>query len=305
MERSRRTRRSRTHSPLTPLRRRARLAGSLGLLLLGGCGGCGSFVGNGLTCAGLKVVATPIMVADHIAQPFRDTRVKISPAELARRQDNYRRLQAGDPEAIAACAMHCWIYPAVTFEVEYAQELASSRKVIGWWGAHPEPEQLPVLVRSYELLAGELKTSDPAQAEAYLRQAALWLTDPRIEAGLTSPRYGANLEFGTTEPVAGQPYDRNYYNAFAQAVQSSLMLLRYRGRPGRAPDPSILTTHCQAIAAWPPAWMSAEQAATTLKGACAEAARIQQVAAPLPIDGLLDPEPMPSGGLNKTAPEAK
>jgi len=105
-----------------------------------------------------------------------------------------------------------------------------------------------------------LMKSDPAQADFLLRQAAAWSTDPRIVEGLKAPDFGATN------------YNDSYYNDIAESIQENLMILRYRGIAGRQPDLNILKDHCQAIAAWPPAWIE-EFNNSNLSSACWSASR--------------------------------
>ncbi|WP_266158834.1 hypothetical protein [Dyella silvatica] len=151
----------------------------------------------------------------------------------------------------------------------------SADQLITWWGDDPPSEQMPELLKAYFYKGTRRMTSDPTQADVYLRKAAGLAADPRIV-----PRLNA--------------YDVSYFDYLAKNIQADLMLLRYRGTRDRQPEPSVLKDRCQAIAAWPPAWMTSA-ANDNLRLACVQAYR-QQFDIRLPpsgthavIDGIADP----------------
>lgn len=250
-------------------------------LLLGGCATdhCNilstnhSFGCNAMYAA-LIVPMVPVALVSNAVDDRRDS---------ARRADRWRRLQAGEPAAVAACALGCYDLPEkLSKETKDAVYERSIEQVIAWWGAHPLPTQMPALMKAYFYHGATLLTSDPMQAEAYLRKAAALAADPRIAPALNSSEFGADH------------FNESYYDMLAESIQADLMVLRYRGIPGRPPDPAVLKDHCQAVAAWPPAWMTTE-AKYNLQLAC-EFAYMRQFDDKLPpsgipavIDGIADP----------------
>ncbi|SFR94721.1 hypothetical protein SAMN05216570_1038 [Dyella sp. OK004] len=223
--------------------------------------------------AALIVPAVPIGLASNAIDNQRDR---------SRRADTWRRLQANDPATVAHCVLGCYLPEKLSKEAEHAAFERSVEQVIAWWGDHPQPSQMPILMRAYLYKGGTMMTSDPTQAETYLRKAAALSVDPRIAAALNSTEFNAYV------------YNQPFYDEIAETIQAQLITLRYRGMLGREADPSILKDHCQAVAAWPPAWMKME-AGYNLQRACASA-YMQQYHDKLPpsgtpavIDGVLDP----------------
>jgi hypothetical protein len=200
------------------------------------------------------------------------------------RADTWRRLQASEPATVAACVIGCYLPTDVDATARNLAYERSVEQVITWWDRAPQTSQLPVLMKAY-LHRGEAKMeSNPLQAEADLRKAAALAADPRIAAALDSGEFGASK------------YNESYYDDLAQSIQANLIVLRYRGIPGRQADPAVLKDRCQAISAWPPAWMKdAEFTKIDMKSACSMAYR-RQFNHTLPpdgmpgvIDGLADP----------------
>lgn len=130
--------------------------------------------------------------------------------------------------------------------------------------------------------------TDPARAEVYLRKATALSVDPRMPKALSSTEFKAYV------------YNEPYYDELAENIQARLIELRYRGIPGRTPEPDVLKNRCQAVAAWPPAWRPTG-AKFKLSMAC-ESAYLQVFDkwppkdTPAVVDGVVDPiEPATSG----------
>lgn len=116
--------------------------------------------------------------------------------------------------------------------------------VITNWNAAPGSGQLPVLMAVHAIKARKVADADPAQAEQHWRRVAELATDTRITSALTSKQYGA---YG---------HNASYYSDIAIEAQRSLMVMYYKGLPGRKPDHSVFDDACKPVASWPPAWMS-------------------------------------------------
>lgn len=209
--------------------------------------------------------------------------------DSARRAEKWRHLQAGEPDAVAACVLGCYDLPEkLSKETEHAVYEHSVEHVITWWGDHPLPSQMPALMKAYYYKGATMMASDPVQAELYLRKAAALSVNPQITPALNSREFGAYRN------------NLSYYNELAEDIQANLIVLRYRGIPGREPDPAVLKDRCQAIAAWPPAWMDSE-AKYNLQLACAFAymrqfeGKLAPSGVPAMIDGVVDPLLPPKG----------
>jgi len=183
----------------------------------------------------LAVPALPVALASNAMDNHRDRK---------RQEETWRLLQANDPATVARCALGCYLPEKLGKEQDFAAFERSVELVIAWWGEHPEPAQMPVLMKAYAYKGAKLADTDPVQAEVFLRKAAALAADPRMTKALDSFEYSAYV------------YNQGYYDDVAENIQVSLIVLRYRGIPGRAPAPEVLKDRCQAIAAWPPAWMT-------------------------------------------------
>lgn len=249
-------------------------------LLLGGCAtdhcnilSSSHSLGCNAMYAALIVPMVPVALVSNAVDDRRDN---------ARRADRWRRLQAGEPAAVAACALGCYDLPdKLSKETQHAVYERSIEQVIAWWGAHPLPAQMPVLMKAYFYKGATLMDSDPTQAEAYLRKAAALAADPRMAPALNSTEFAADH------------FNESYYDELAERIQAHLIVLRYRGIAGRPANPAVLKDRCQAVGAWPPAWMSTE-AKYNLQLAC-DFAYIEQFdklspsGIPAVIDGIADP----------------
>jgi nucleotide-binding universal stress UspA family protein len=200
------------------------------------------------------------------------------------RADTWQRLQANEPATVATCVIGCDLPVDLDATTRDAALERSVKQVITWWGRAPQPSQMPSVMKAY-LSSGEaMMQSDPAGAEAALHQAAALAADPRIVPALDSAEFGASQ------------YNESYYDDVAERIQANLIVLHYRGLPGRQPDPSVLKDRCQAITAWPAAWMQGpEFAREDLKRACSMAYMRQfnnampPTDVPTVIDGVADP----------------
>lgn len=250
-------------------------------LLLSGCAtsNCNILSSNhSLGCnamyAALAVPMAPVALVSNAVDDQRDS---------ARRAEKWRRLQAGEPAAVAACVLGCYDLPEkLGKETEHAVYEHSVEQVIAWWGDHPLPSQMPALMKAYFYKGATLMSSDPIQAEVYLRKAAALSVDPRMAPALSSTEFGADHN------------NSSYYDQLAEDIQANLIVLRYRGVPGRQPEPAVLKDRCQAVAAWPPAWMEMD-AKYNLQLACAFAymrqfeGKLAPSGVPAVIDGVADP----------------
>lgn len=252
------------------------------LVLLGGCSNCNILSSNNsLGCktgmaAGMVVLA-PVALASNAMDSHRDR---------VREADNLKLLQKGDPLMTARCVLRCNLPEKLDRDTYLALYRGSVDKVIAWWGDHPLPTQKPVVMVAFLRKAARLRDSDPVQSEAWLRKAAALSVDPETGASLSSTEFGAYT------------WSTGSYTEAARDIQSDLMLLRYKGIPGRAADEGALTQRCQAIAAWPPAWLAEPgekvAAADALQTACRSAYSDQfhtyrlEDTRPL-VEGILDP----------------
>lgn len=230
--------------------------------------------------AALAVPMVPVALVSNAVDDRHDN---------AQRADTWRRLQAGEPAAVAACVLGCYNLPEkVSRETEHAVYEHSVEQVIAWWGDHPEPAQMPALMKAYFYKGATVMASDPIQAEVYLRKAAALSVDPHIAPALSSTEFGASRN------------NTSYYDDLAENIQARLIVLRYRGIPGREPEPAVLKDRCQAVAAWPPAWVTTE-AKYNLQLACAFAymeqfeGKFAPSGVPAVIDGVADPLSPPKG----------
>lgn len=187
--------------------------------------------------AALMVPALPVALASNAMDSHR---------EYKRTEETWRLLQANDPATVAHCALGCYLPEKLSKEQDFAAFERSVEQVVAWWGEHPEPAQMPVLMKAYAYKGAKLADTDPVRAEDFLRKAAALAADPRMAKALDSVEYSAYV------------YNYGYYDDVAENIQASLIALRHRGIPGRAPAPEVLEDRCQAIAAWSPAWMTTD-----------------------------------------------
>lgn len=160
----------------------------------------------------------------------------------AREEETWKRWKAGDPPVVARCVVNCRLPLRVTQSDsdEYQQLFARSLdQIIAWWGAHPEPGQLPVVAVAYKYKGQRLMKSDPAAAEAFLRKAATLVAEPDMVEGFKSDYF----------PIGVVSNNEMYYVKAAQEIQENLMVLRFEKHGSRVDD-----FRCQPIAAWPPSY---------------------------------------------------
>lgn len=160
----------------------------------------------------------------------------------AREEETWKRWNAGDPPVVAQCVVNCRVPLRVTQSKsdEYQQLFARSLdQIIGWWGEHPTPGQLPVVAAAYKYKGWRLMRSDPVAAEAYLRKAAVMVAAPEMAEGLKSDYF----------PIGVVLNNQSYYVDMAQDIQESLMVLRFKKDGANADD-----FRCQPIASWPPSY---------------------------------------------------
>jgi len=237
-------------------------ASLLGALSISGCTGCGSAaMGSGNSACWAPVIAGAVLVAPVAVPAQLLFNAADKHRENAKRDENWRKMLAEDPATVAICVIGC-DWPEVSTDADRQRQREVYRHgvdlVIAWWGENPQPSQIPALMVAYYRKGARLMKSDPAQADFFLRQAAVWSTDPRIVQGLKEREFG------------GTRYNDYFYNEIVSWTQENLMILRYRGIDGRQPDPDILKDRCQAIAAWPPAW-NQEYSSTNPDSACRSA----------------------------------
>lgn len=231
--------------------------------------------------AALAVPMVPVALVSNAVDDQRSS---------AQRAEKWRHLQAGEPAAVATCVLGCYDLPEkLSKETRHAVYERSVEQVIAWWGDHPLPSQMPALMKAYFYKGATMMTSDPIQAEVYLRKAAALSVDPHIAPALSTPEFGADRN------------NTSYYDDLAENIQARLIVLRYRGIPGREPEPAVLKDRCQAVAAWPPAWVTTE-AKYNLQLACAFAymeqfeGKLAPSGVPAVIDGVADPLSPPKDG---------
>lgn len=213
--------------------------------------GCGCTIFSSSTGCNVAVGATAIVAAPAIAIS------RISEAAHDRKEQNAQRklILAGDPQAIANCVFNCMGYSKLDDRADLTDR--SVDYVLTTWEASPAADQLPVLMTAHAIKARKVEDADPVQAEEHWRRVAELSTDARIAPALGSKQYGA--------------YGRNtsYYSDIAVEAQRRLMVVYYKGLPGRTPDHSIFDGTCRPVAAWPPAWMPAtKDDADKLNRAC-------------------------------------
>lgn len=266
-------------STTTRISRRLRWMVIASSLLLAGCAtqNCNilstshSFGCNAMYAA-LIVPAIPVALVSSAAETHRD-HVRLS--------ETWRLLQANDPPTVAHCVLGCDLPEKVKREQQDAFYERNVEQVIAWWGEHPEPAQLPILMKAYTYKGARRMKDDPLQAEMYLRKAAALSADPRMAKALESSEFHADA------------YNENYYDDLVERIQAGLITLRYRGVPGRDPRPQVLQDRCQAVAAWPSAWMTTG-AKYKLELACDFAyssvfGKVAPMGQPGVVDGVLDP----------------
>jgi hypothetical protein len=253
-----------------------------GSLLLTGCasGNCNILsTSHSFGCtamyAALAVPMAPVALASNAMDDHRNK---------AWREDVWRHLQANEPAAVATCVLDCLNLPdRLSRQTQHEVYERSVEQVIAWWGEHPEPAQLPALMKAFYYKGTMMMDTDPTQAEVYLRKSAALSVDPRMTAALNTPDFGARIN------------NMSYYDELAENIQANLIVLRYRGLPGREPERAALKDRCQAVAAWPPAWMTSE-VKDNLQRAC-EFAYIKQFdklapsGIPVVVEGVVDPLP--------------
>lgn len=202
--------------------------------------GCSSSICNSWRCKAVigtaEVISAP---ARWVAYATNDHRRNVKDKE------NLRRLQAGDPETVVRCVVggYCLMPSGTddkTFKATYDRAIDL---VISWWGENPQPAQIPILMAAYNKKGRTfLYKPNPSEAEKYFRLAASLAIDPRIVSGLKSPDFWASN------------WSEGHYTDMAESVQTALMMLHHAGDEGHSD--SLDAFQCQAIAAWPPAWMN-------------------------------------------------
>jgi hypothetical protein len=200
--------------------------------------GCGCTIFSNSTGCNAVVGATAIVAAPAIAVS------RISEAAHDKSAQNAQRnlILAGDPQAIGNCIFFCMDYSELRDRSDLVDR--SVDYAITTWGASPAADQLPVLMVAHAIKARNVSDADPVQAELHWRRVAEISTDARITSAIESKQYGA---YG---------HNASYYSDIAIEAQRSLMVMYYKGLPGRTPDHSIFEGACKPVAAWPPAWMS-------------------------------------------------
>lgn len=211
-------------------------------LLVGGCGNCSIMsqhqsLGCNAQLAGLVVLVAPAALASAAFEGAHDR---------SSQRKQRRLVEAGDREATVNCVWYCLAYDHVKDARALRQN--SAERVIGWWDdGELTWDKASVVMKALLLRSKTRMDADPASAEKDLRRAAVMSADPRILGAMKS-----------TAPDSSADKTK-VYDLLVEEIQSSLILLRYRGIPGRAGDPSELSTNCRAVAAWPPAWYQGNQ----------------------------------------------
>lgn len=206
-------------------------------LLVGGCGNCSIMsqhqsLGCNAQLAGLVVLVAPAALASMAFEGAHDR---------SSQRKQRRLVEAGDREATMNCVWFCRAYDHIKNAVALQQR--SAERVIGWWdGGELTWDKAPVVMKAFLLRSKMRMDADPASAEKDLRRAAVMAADSRILGAMKSTSSDSSAD------------KTKVYDLLVEEIQSSLILLRYRGIPGRAGDPAELSTNCRAVAAWPPAW---------------------------------------------------
>lgn len=205
-------------------------------VLAGGCARCNVLEEHHSPGCNAKLVAAVILVAPAALASAAFEGVHDGVGQRHQR----RLILAGDRAVTAKCVWMCDSYNHL--DDASALQQRSVERVIEWWGMDSPWEQAPIVMKAYLLRSEASMDSDPAAAERYLRRAAALAADPRMLRALKA-------KFPDMSS-----YDLNVYDEMANKVQARLIRFHYRGIPGRAGDPSELSTNCRAVAAWPPAW---------------------------------------------------
>lgn len=200
--------------------------------------GCGCTIFSNSNGCNVALGATAIVAAPAVAV----SRISEAAHDRATEKAQRKLILAGDPEAIGYCVFNCMGYSKLDDRADLVDR--SVDYVITNWNAAPATEQLPVLMAAHAIKARKVADTDPAQAEQHWRRVAELSTDTRITSALTSRQYGA---YG---------HNASYYSDIAIEAQRSLMVMYYKGLPGRTSDHSVFDDACKPVAAWPAAWMS-------------------------------------------------